>query len=111
MQTTSALRIVLAAGIVMFLIAVVLVVVYLVVAARGRRSSAPVAAYPAVPTAPGAGGPHDAVPDAVQSAVVAAGGAARSLEERLAEVDDLARRGVIDEAERAAARARILGEV
>ncbi|MGX9294860.1 hypothetical protein [Tsukamurella paurometabola] len=37
-------------------------------------------------------------------------GAERSIEERLAEIDDLAERGVIDADERAAARAKILAE-
>ncbi|CAM3916701.1 hypothetical protein ACXYTP_19605 [Tsukamurella ocularis] len=42
---------------------------------------------------------------ALQSRVL---GAERSIEERLAEIDDLARRGVIDADERATARAKIL---
>lgn len=44
---------------------------------------------------------------ALQSQVLAAG---KTLEERLAEIDDLAERGVIDADERAAARAKILAD-
>ncbi|MBD8059211.1 SHOCT domain-containing protein [Cellulomonas sp. JH27-2] len=36
--------------------------------------------------------------------------AVKTIEQRLAEIDDLERRGVIDRAERSAARARVLGE-
>lgn len=44
---------------------------------------------------------------ALQSQVLAAG---KTLEQRLAEIDDLAERGVIDADERAAARAKILAD-